>query len=147
MQGIGATDRRDVDELVTCLEELVASLRLLPTTPTFSLNAAAVLRTCVADGPTRVSELADRLGVSQPAATQTVDRLSADGLVVRTADPTDRRAVLVSATGTGRRHYAARHASRVAAIGGALDDLAAAQRRQLLTAVPALQQLTAHLTP
>ena len=48
-----------------------------------------------ADRPLTVGELAQRLGLSPPAATALVDRLEAVGHVTRTRDPQDRRRVTV----------------------------------------------------
>jgi DNA-binding MarR family transcriptional regulator len=42
-----------------------------------------------------VGKLAEELGVSPPAATQLVDKLTAHGMVCRRNDPSDRRVVLV----------------------------------------------------
>lgn len=48
-----------------------------------------------------VGELADRLGISRPAATQSVDRLVARGLVQRIGDVEDRRRVHLRLTAKG----------------------------------------------
>lgn len=50
----------------------------------------------------RVSAISDLMRVSRPTVTQLLDGLVADGLVERTADPTDRRAVRVALTTSGR---------------------------------------------
>ncbi|HVW81106.1 MAG TPA: MarR family transcriptional regulator [Mycobacteriales bacterium] len=133
------------DELVTCLEDLISVLRQLPADPDLSLNAALVVRHCVANGPTRVSVLAEQLGVSQPAATQLVDRLQAEGWVRRTADADDRRAVLTVATATGRRRLAKRHATRVRSVAQGVRELDASQQRLLQAAAPALKELVSTL--
>jgi DNA-binding MarR family transcriptional regulator len=49
----------------------------------------------LARGPRSVGQLAEELGVSPPAATQLVDRLTEHGMVDRHNDPEDRRVVLV----------------------------------------------------
>lgn len=54
----------------------------------------------------RVSEFAALDRSSQPAATELLKRLDADGLVTRTPDPTDGRAVLVALTDAGRGRLA-----------------------------------------
>jgi len=46
-------------------------------------------------GPRSVGQLAEELGVSPPAATQLVDKLTEHGMVDRHNDPEDRRVVLV----------------------------------------------------
>lgn len=51
----------------------------------------------------RVTELAELLGVDAPAITRKVQRLEQTGLVVRHADPDDRRATCIELTPAGRR--------------------------------------------
>lgn len=46
-------------------------------------------------GPHSIGRLAEAVGVSPPAASQLVDRLSEHGMVERRPDPADRRVVLV----------------------------------------------------
>ncbi len=48
-----------------------------------------------------MSDLAEGLTISYPAATKTVERLVKKGLVMREGDPTDRRVVRVKLTGKG----------------------------------------------
>ena len=52
---------------------------------------------------TRLTTLAERLGVSKQAAGQLVDDLVGMGLLDRRPDPADRRAVLITFTERGRR--------------------------------------------
>jgi len=53
-------------------------------------------------GPRTNRELAELAGISAPTATRIVDGLLERGWVSRVADPTDRRAVVISLTDTGR---------------------------------------------
>ena len=53
-------------------------------------------------GGVRSSELAQRLKIAPRSATEVVDALEAKGLVSRSPDPGDRRAVLVALTDRGR---------------------------------------------
>jgi DNA-binding MarR family transcriptional regulator len=65
---------------------------------------AALLHKLHAHGSAlRVTELADLLGVDAPVITRKVQRLEQDGLVVRHADPDDRRATRIELTTAGRR--------------------------------------------
>jgi DNA-binding MarR family transcriptional regulator len=50
-----------------------------------------------------VSDLGDGLGVSNAAASQMLDRLVHQGLIVRSEDPIDRRAKMIVLTEEGRR--------------------------------------------
>jgi DNA-binding MarR family transcriptional regulator len=52
---------------------------------------------------TRISDLAEALRIAPRSATEVADGLEARGLVERTPDPRDRRAVLLRATADGRR--------------------------------------------
>ena len=55
------------------------------------------------EGPLTNRELAELAGVSSPTATRMVDVLVGRDLVTRIEDPSDRRAVVISLTGTGRK--------------------------------------------
>jgi DNA-binding MarR family transcriptional regulator len=53
------------------------------------------------DGRCGVSEIGDLLGVTNPAASQMIDRLVLNGYIERTEDPTDRRAKRLKLTFKG----------------------------------------------
>lgn len=53
-------------------------------------------------GKSSVSEIGERMGVTNAAASQTVDRLVNMGLIVRTEDPVDRRAKQLDLTQKGK---------------------------------------------
>lgn len=55
------------------------------------------------NGQHQVGEAAEFLGVTPPAATQNIDKLVRQGLLLRTPSKGDRRAVLLSASAKGRR--------------------------------------------
>lgn len=57
-------------------------------------SASRLMGSLTADGQ-RVTELADRLGITKQSVSQLVDDLEADGYVKRVPDPTDGRAKLV----------------------------------------------------
>ncbi len=63
--------------------------------------------------PCRLSELSQEMEISNPTASGLVDRLVQHGLVERTADPRDRRAVCISLTQKGENLVAKfRHHSK-----------------------------------
>jgi len=78
---------------------------LAHTDPALSATDAWLLGRITDTGPVRLSALADWQEVDRSTMTTQVRRLETMGLVSRTADPLDGRAVLVRATRTG----AARH--------------------------------------
>jgi DNA-binding MarR family transcriptional regulator len=82
------------------LEEALAGVNL--SGPKFAaLNALAAR-----EEPMSLSELAEKLTCVRSNVTQLVDRLEAEGLVKRTDDPADRRAVRAELTRLGRERHA-----------------------------------------
>lgn len=71
------------------------------TPSTLSSRQRLALAILAASGPLRLTQLAQRLGVSLPTAAQTVATLEQQGFVCRERDPHDRRAVLVAITPEG----------------------------------------------
>src|SRR3954453_17999246 len=67
-----------------------------------SPTLSAALATIDRHGPLTPSELAERERIRRPTATRLVARLVADGLVGRTADPTDGRSSLLAVTSAGQ---------------------------------------------
>ena len=67
-----------------------------------SPTLTAALATVERHGPLTPSELAVRERVQRPTATKLVAKLEGDGLVGRTADPTDGRSSLIAVTPEGR---------------------------------------------
>jgi DNA-binding MarR family transcriptional regulator len=65
-------------------------------------QARALRVVCAGDG-VRLSELAEALRIAPRSATEVADGLQERGLVERTADPGDRRAVVLTATAAGRQ--------------------------------------------
>lgn len=71
-----------------------------------SLAKLGALRHLVlATEPLTLSQLAERHCCGKSNVTQLVDRLEADGLVVRESDPEDRRTVRATVTSAGRAAY------------------------------------------
>ena len=66
---------------------------------------AALHRLSEAGESLPLGQLADRLSCVKSNVTQLVDRLEADGLVNRTADPNDRRSRLAVLTDAGKAAY------------------------------------------
>src|SRR5215208_7020119 len=72
-----------------------------------SPSSAAALATIERHGPLTPSELATRERVQRPTVTRGLARLEEAGLVVRAADPTDRRSSLMTISAEGRELLAA----------------------------------------
>jgi DNA-binding MarR family transcriptional regulator len=93
----------------------------------------------LASGPASVSMLAERALSQQPTLTKVLDRMAAEGLIVRLADAADRRRVSVRLTEKGQRlaaeliPLAREHEARVLA--GYAPREAAALKRTLKTLI------------
>ena len=81
--------------------------------------------------PLRLNDLADRMGVSAPTASRSVDALHELGLVERVPDPRDRRALRIDLTPSGRKLLEERKARAQAAFEPAVAALSDAERETL----------------
>jgi DNA-binding MarR family transcriptional regulator len=85
-----------------------------------------------ADDGRNVRDLAALLGVERSTATRMCDRLVSAGLIERTSDPSDRRAVVITLTEEGREVVAAVTRARRETVATLLRALPAARREQLV---------------
>jgi DNA-binding MarR family transcriptional regulator len=100
----------------------------------------------VATLPQRITELAAREGVTQPAITLLVNRLEEQRWVERRRDPTDGRAVLVAITSAGEDLIAKVRAEYMALVDEHLADLSDADVRRLMRAAEIFEGLLDSLT-
>src|SRR5580704_13191884 len=109
--------------VAAALERLIGLFRSLSPASGLSLTAAATLATLERSGPCRLTWLATREGVTQPAMTQLIARLEDAGLADRAADPDDGRVVQVRLTAEGQATLARRRAVRANRLAGLLAGL------------------------
>ena len=98
-----ARRRGQLDEIAEALPQRTSALSrlfLTRTSVTISRTEAGVLG-ALSLRPRRITELAAREGVTQPAITLLVNRLQERGWVKRDTDPADARVVLVTLTPRG----------------------------------------------
>jgi DNA-binding MarR family transcriptional regulator len=88
--------------------------------------------------PRRVSELAERLGLSAPSMSRAVDALVRKRLATRVEDPADRRVRRVAITAKGKALVDTLLVVRQAGMESFAASLSAAQRRRLDAAIDAL---------
>jgi DNA-binding MarR family transcriptional regulator len=98
--------------------------------PMTSTQRLALFETAVG-GPLRLSELAERMGITAPTASRAVDGLVELGLLERLPDPADRRAVSIDVTAPGRARVEERMALAAAALEPAVAALSAQDRARL----------------
>lgn len=136
----------DETELGADLLSVVARLNRLATQRTrlpLPWAQARLLSTIEDQGEARISDLALLDHCSQPTMTTQVRRLEDAGLVSRTADPGDARAVLIRITDKGRQTLSQARADRAAAINPRLERLDAEDRQTLADAVQVIRRLLA----
>ena len=104
---------------------------------------ARLLSTIEAEGRARISDLAALDHCSQPTMTTQVRRLEDAGLVSRTVDPDDARAVLISITPHGVATLEQVRADRGNAIDPFLEELDSSDRDTLAAAVQIMRGLLA----
>ena len=143
MENSGGTTEPDelAGELGTALERAVALILSLNTVNVMSRSASGTLATLERSGPTRLTALAARESVTQPAMTQLISRLQDSGLVSREPDP-DGRVVRVVITDEGRAMLAARRAERTERLAVLLARISPEHRAALAAALPAIEALT-----
>jgi DNA-binding MarR family transcriptional regulator len=95
-----------------------------------STQRLALFETAIG-GPLRLSELAERMGITAPTASRAVEGLVDLGLLERLPDPEDRRAVRIDVTGSGRARVEERLALAAAALEPAAAALSAQDRARL----------------
>ena len=102
---------------------------------------ARLLGTIEDQGEARISDLAELDHCSQPTMTTQVRRLEDAGLVTRTPDPDDARAVRIRITGKGQTILTQVRADRAAVIDPRIARLSDEDRDLLSTAIGALHRL------
>ncbi len=132
-QGLGA----DLLAVVARLNRLATQRVQMP----LPSAQARLLATIEAHGEARIGDLAAVDHCSQPTMTTQVRRLEDAGLVSRTVDPGDARAVRIRITPEGMRKLTAVRADRAAAIEPQLAQLEPEDRRVLADAVEVLRRL------
>jgi DNA-binding MarR family transcriptional regulator len=132
-QGLGA----DLLAVVARLNRLATQRIQMP----LPSAQARLLATIEAQGEARIGDLAAVDHCSQPTMTTQVRRLEEAGLVTRTIDPGDARAVRIRITPQGMRTLTAVRADRAAAIEPQLARLEPVERQVLADAVEVLRRL------
>jgi DNA-binding MarR family transcriptional regulator len=100
-----------------------------------------VLRIIHSEGPVPQAEIARRLLVSAPVVTRLAGSLVEAGLVERGRDPSDRRAVRLELTSSGRRQAAAMRRDLLKAAEELIEPLPEERRAAVAAALDELQVL------
>jgi DNA-binding MarR family transcriptional regulator len=140
----GSPQSQELRDLTTGLQvvlgRLSRTLRREAPSP-LGPGALGVLHTLAAEGPLRAGDLAAREGVRPPTMTRILTVLEDGGYVVRTEDPTDRRASLVVITQAGSELLRGTRNARASRLAQLLATLDPAQRAKLAEALPVLEAI------
>lgn len=121
-------------------------IRYLSDRTGLTLAASFVLNRLHREGPSRLTVLATKEGVSQPAMTQLIQRMERHGLVSRMTDPEDGRVALVGLTDAGIAALDDRRQVRRERLTDLLTTLTADEARALAlaaeVALPIMRRLT-----
>lgn len=133
-------------DLQRILPKLILVLRRSDTTrgsrPDLTMAQLSILLTLLDSGPIRMTELAARERVRTPTTTVAIRRLEKLGLVKRSRDPSDMRAVLVEVTPEGLVQHGEALAARRAYLAAMLTRLSEDERRDLSQALKPLERMT-----
>ncbi|HTX93000.1 MAG TPA: MarR family winged helix-turn-helix transcriptional regulator [Anaerolineales bacterium] len=91
-------------------------------------------------GKCGVTEIGERLGITNAAASQSIDRLVVQGLIERTEDPEDRRAKQLALTQKGRTLVEQGIGVRSEWIEGVTESLTSSQREMIISALTLLTE-------
>jgi DNA-binding MarR family transcriptional regulator len=106
-----------------------------------TLAQLSILVTLLDQGPIRMTDLAAHERVRTPTTTVAIRRLEKIGLVKRSRDPSDLRAVLVDITPRGRSILGESLANRRAALAAMLSQLPPSDLNTLMKALAPLERL------
>jgi len=109
--------------------------------PDITLAQTSILLTLLDSGPIRMTELAARERVRTPTTTVAIRRLEKLGLVKRSRDPSDLRAVLVEVTPEGLVQHSEALQLRRAHLADILSRLTDEERESLTRALQPLQRI------
>jgi DNA-binding MarR family transcriptional regulator len=137
----GVTASLDPARLTVAIERVFSVLRQGNPPNDISLTAASTIWRLQREGPRKLTDLALAEGVTQPAMTQLVQRLEREGLVVRSADPTDRRVVLIEVTPAGVELLERRRAVRAEHLAALMEDMSEQDQALIAAALPALERM------
>jgi DNA-binding MarR family transcriptional regulator len=112
-----------------------------------TLAQLSILITLLDQGPIRMTDLAAHERVRTPTTTVAIRRLEKIGLVKRSRDPSDLRAVLVDITPRGRAVHSESLANRHAALAAMLGQLPESDLNTLARALAPLERLASGESP
>ncbi|MEV0614408.1 MarR family transcriptional regulator [Nonomuraea sp. NPDC050404] len=146
---MGEVDEVDGEDLAAVITAVLTGSRLLVAVAARSLAAVEdkitvpqfrMLVVLAGHGETKLVTMAELLGVQASTAMRMADRLTGAGLIVREANPHNRRENLMRLTIEGRRIVEQVMARRRQEIGAIVARMSVAERRALISAMNAFTE-------
>ncbi|MEV0802097.1 MarR family transcriptional regulator [Kribbella sp. NPDC050281] len=135
------TDTETLSRLRGVISRLARELNATATGEGLTPTQASVLGLIAFRGPLGLTELAQLEGVNPTMLSRVVGRLTELDLIQRDPNPEDLRVIQVEATEAGREVHERVKLLRTEAIGACLDELPDKSARQVIDALPALEEL------
>ncbi|MFI6833658.1 MarR family transcriptional regulator [Kribbella pittospori] len=135
------TDTETLSRLRGVISRLARELNATATGEGLTPTQASVLGLIAFRGPLGLTELAQLEGVNPTMLSRVVGRLTELDLIQRDPNPEDLRVIQVEATEAGREVHERVKLLRTEAIGACLDELPDKSARQIIDALPALEEL------
>jgi DNA-binding MarR family transcriptional regulator len=138
-------DFEAVDLLRGVVARLARQLNATSTAEGLTPTQSSVLGVIVSRGPMKLATISEIEGLNPTMLSRVVTRLYDAHLITRDADPSDLRTATVSATTVGRRMHRRIKAQRSSVLSRRMSMLTDEQQATLISALPALQALSAEL--
>jgi len=132
---------REVLETVPLLMRVIRAEMRRHRGPGLSVPQFRALAFLGRQGGPSLSEVAEHIGLTLPAMSQSIDGLVARGLVARRVSTADRRRITLTLTAAGRSVLAVARRSTQAGLAARLVDLAPAEREAVTRVMPALRRV------
>lgn len=134
---MSSTSSAAAEQMLTASRALlgIVARSVAPALEVVSLPQFRVLVLLSAEGPTRVGQLAERVGANVSTFSRSVDRMVAGGWVLRVENPESRREVLLELTDDGRWLVESVTTRRRREIAAVLEKMTTVDRDALVTAV------------
>jgi DNA-binding MarR family transcriptional regulator len=138
----GPRDARELaDRLHSAAIHLLRRLRRVDDAAGLAAPKLSALSVLVFGGPRSLKSLAEAEQVRPPSMTRLVQELETEGYVRRQADPSDGRAVILSATPKATRLLKQGRGRRVELLSERLNEMSAEDARRLSAAIEPLERL------
>ena len=132
VQATTSPDRDDLVGLAEGLRDVVVNARRQASGSAHDKSVVLLLSQLMASGPLRASDLSEHACLDLSTVSRHVSALESDGLVVRSPDPEDGRAQLLSVTAAGEQLVQELREQRLAMLARALEDWSDDDRRDLI---------------